>query len=164
MWWMPPQTAWPAGSPASMRPRPSAAWRSRRCWAGAPTSTCRIYCGQSARWPRLSRAVRCGCSAESPGAQPIHQPADERGVLGLHPWLVHFGRFGEGQARRAEHGKGDPGCRLQRLALEDPIVHQRADKLLDEPIGVLLLALAPAMPAERERCLLPDHLAVDRIA
>src|SRR5262249_4969694 len=78
--------------------------------------------------------------------------------------LARRARRGERVPGPAEHPEREPGQAASCPVLQVAVVDERGDELLDEPVGVLLLAFPPPVPAERGRALQPDQPPVDRVA
>jgi 2-polyprenyl-6-methoxyphenol hydroxylase-like FAD-dependent oxidoreductase len=98
------------------------------------------------------------------GPQPRDGPADEVAPLLAQPGLVGFRRLREREPRSAEHPEGEPDQAAHRPVRQVARVDQGGDEALDEPVRVLLLALPPAVPAERGRPFQPHQAAVGRFA
>ena len=99
-----------------------------------------------------------------PDPQRADRLADEVAPLVPHPGLVPGRRLGDGEPGAAEHPEGEPDQAVERGVAQVAAVDQVAQEALDQPVGVVLLAFAPAVPAERGRALQPDKPPVDRVA
>src|SRR5204862_4397519 len=97
------------------------------------------------------------------GAQAGDGLADEVAPLLAQPGPVGFGCLGEREPGAAEHPEREPDQAAARPVGQVAGVDQGGDEALDQAVGVLLLALPPAVPAERGRPFQPDQASVDRI-
>src|SRR6516225_6074865 len=77
--------------------------------------------------------------------------ADEVAPLVADAGLVRRRRLGHGQARATEHPEGELDQGVEGAVFQVTAVDQVADEALDEPVGVVALAVAPAAPAQRGR-------------
>src|SRR6266702_4993535 len=103
-------------------------------------------------------------AGKSPDPERPHRLADEMAPLVAHPCLVLRRRLGHREAGAAEHPEGELDQRVEGPVGQVPGPGQVADEPLDQPVGVVALALAPALPAERGGALQPDQAPVGRVA
>src|SRR5215467_12266935 len=89
--------------------------------------------------------------------------ADEIAPFVPHPGLVPGRGLGHSEPGAAEHPERVLDQAVERPVLQVPAVDQVPDELLDQPVGVLLLAFPPAMPAERGRPLQPAQASIHRV-
>src|SRR5262249_14499378 len=81
-----------------------------------------------------------------------------------HPGLVRRRCLGDGEAGAAEHPEGELDQAVESLAIQAAAFDQVPDEALDQPVAVLPLTVAPAVPAQRGGALQPDQPPVRRIA
>src|SRR5215813_4377824 len=144
-----------ASKPA--RPRPAAM---SPCAASCATSAVRLL-----TLPGNMRAKRPRCAGSRlTDPQRADRLADEVTPLVAHPGLVRRRRLGDGQPGAAEHPEGELNQAVKGAAVQAPAFHQIPDEPLDQAVGVLPLAITPAVPAQRGGALQPDQSPVRRVA
>src|SRR5437660_2805223 len=103
-------------------------------------------------------------AGKSPDPERPDRLADEMAPLVAHPQLVIRRRLGNREAGAAEHPEGELDQRVEGPVVQVPAVDQVADEPLDQPVGVVALALTPAAPAQGGGALQPDQAAIGRVA